>query len=185
MLAALLGSFAGAWAVTGVDASALRRALPLVLLAILAYTLARKDLGRHHAPRFAGAAQALPACTIGMVVGFYDGFFGPGTGTLLIVGFMWLLAEAPADASANAKVVNFASNVGSLVVFASAVNLKPNDPSMRATLSTHGLDGSPTAAARGPVGFEALLRGPNFDALEHFVPLLRRLAHPASTHPVP
>lgn len=38
----------------------------------------------------------------------------------------------------------------------------------RLALSTHGLDGSPTVAARGPVGFEALLRGPNFDALEHF-----------------
>ena len=40
-------------------------------------TLARRDLGRHHAPRFAAAAQALPACTIGMVVGFYDGSSGP------------------------------------------------------------------------------------------------------------
>jgi uncharacterized protein len=59
----------------------------------------------------------LVATLIALVIGFYDGFFGPGTGTLLIVGYMWLLAEEAAAASANAKVVNFASNLAAVIAF--------------------------------------------------------------------
>lgn len=78
---ALVGSGAGAWSVTLIDASGLRRALPVVLLAVLVYTLLRKDLGRTHAPRHQGRRQAVLASLIGAVIGFYDGFFGPSTGT--------------------------------------------------------------------------------------------------------
>lgn len=116
-LAAFAGSFAGAWALTLVNPDGLRKALPLVLLAVLAYTLARKDLGRHHAPRLAGAAQALPACTIGMVVGFYDGFFGPGTGSLLIFLYVAVLGFDFLRSSALAKAVNWASNIAATVLF--------------------------------------------------------------------
>src|SRR5512145_964199 len=79
--AAVAGSFAGAWVVTLVSADGLKRALPFILAAVLAYTLARKELGRHHAPRWHGAREAALASTIGAGVGFYDGFFGPGTGS--------------------------------------------------------------------------------------------------------
>jgi uncharacterized membrane protein YfcA len=63
---------------------------------------------------------ARPLCTataIALAVGAYDGFFGPGTGTLLIVGYLWLLGEAADAASANAKVVNFASNLAAVAWF--------------------------------------------------------------------
>jgi uncharacterized protein len=83
--AAAAGSFAGAWAVTRVAPSSLRLALPAMLLAVLVYTLANKKMGRTHAPRFQGHAQTLRASTIGVVLGFYDGFFGPGTGSLLVL----------------------------------------------------------------------------------------------------
>ena len=62
------GSLAGAWLVTLVDPGFLRKALPFVLLAVLVYTLVKKDLGRHHAPRFTGAAETWIACCIGLVV---------------------------------------------------------------------------------------------------------------------
>src|SRR6478735_544282 len=78
---ALVGGFAGAWTVTLVSAGGLRKALPLILLAVLVYTLARKDLGRNHAPRYQGRAETLVAGAIALVIGFYDGFFGPGTGS--------------------------------------------------------------------------------------------------------
>lgn len=117
-VAALVGSLAGAWVVTLVSANGLRRALPLVLLAVLAYTLARKDLGRHHAPRFSGRAEALVASAVGLVIGFYDGFFGPGTGSFFVFLFVRLLGYDFLSASASAKLLNTATNSAALVLFA-------------------------------------------------------------------
>ena len=85
--AGFAGSFVGAWAVTVVSADFLRKLLPLVLLGVLLYTLAKKDLGRHHTPRFAGRAEVIAACLIGVLIGFYDGFFGPGTGSFFVFLF--------------------------------------------------------------------------------------------------
>jgi uncharacterized membrane protein YfcA len=53
-------------------------------------------------------------------VGAYDGFFGPGTGTFLIIGFVALLGDGLAHASAGAKVVNFASNLAAVALFAAS-----------------------------------------------------------------
>lgn len=116
---ALLGSFAGAWTVTLVDAGLLRRALPLILLAVLIYTLARKDLGRQHAPRFAGRAETWVAAAIGLVIGFYDGFFGPGTGSFFVFLFVRVLGYDFLHASATAKLMNVATNVAAISLFAS------------------------------------------------------------------
>ena len=116
--AALAGSFAGAWTVTVVSPDGLRRALPLVLLAVLLYTLARKDLGRHHAPRLSGRAEALAASAIGAAVGFYDGFFGPGTGSFFVFLFVRALGYDFLHASAGAKLLNTATNAAALALFA-------------------------------------------------------------------
>ena len=116
--AALAGSFAGAWTVTVVSPEGLRRALPFVLLAVLLYTLARKDLGRHHAPRLAGRAEALAASAIGAAVGFYDGFFGPGTGSFFVFLFVRALGYDFLHASASAKLLNTATNASALALFA-------------------------------------------------------------------
>ncbi|MBU3739787.1 MAG: sulfite exporter TauE/SafE family protein, partial [Rhodoferax sp.] len=118
-LAGFVASFGGAWLVTVVSPGFLRRLLPLVLLAVLLYTLARKDLGRLHAPRFAGSAEALLAAAVGSVVGFYDGFFGPGTGSFLVFLFVRLLGYDFLNASASAKLVNTATNLAALILFAS------------------------------------------------------------------
>ena len=85
---AMAGSFMGAWWVTRVSADFLRQLLPFVLGAVLLYTLWRKDMGRDHQPRFSGRAELLAVGSVGLVIGFYDGFFGPGTGSFfcLLVG---------------------------------------------------------------------------------------------------
>jgi len=116
--AALAGSAAGAWAVTRIDPEGLRRALPLVLLGVLLYTLARKDLGRSHRPRGAGARQAAAASAIGAVVGFYDGFFGPGAGSFFVFLFVRLLGFDFLHASASAKLLNTATNAAALLLLA-------------------------------------------------------------------
>ena len=117
-LAALFGAFAGAWAVTQVGATGLRQALPLVLLAVLLYTLAKKDLGRAHEPRFRGRAEAARASGIGAVLGFYDGFFGPGTGSFLVFALVRWLGYDFLHASASAKLLNTATNGAALAAFA-------------------------------------------------------------------
>lgn len=115
--AGIVGSLAGAWAVTVMSPDFLRKLLPLVLLAVLLYTLAKKELGRHHAPRFQGMTEVLIACAIGVVIGFYDGFFGPGTGSFFVFAFVRLLGYDFLNASVSAKLLNLATNASALVLF--------------------------------------------------------------------
>jgi uncharacterized protein len=95
----------------------IRPVLLVLLLAMLAFTLLRPQLGRDHAPRFALAHQRGLAVAIALVLGFYDGLFGPGTGTVLIFLFVTVLGFDFLRASALAKAVNWASNVSSLTLF--------------------------------------------------------------------
>ena len=116
--AGFLGSFSGAWAVTAISPDFLRKLLPFVLLGVLAYTLAKKNLGRDHAPRLQGRGEMLAAGAIGLAIGFYDGFFGPGTGSFLVFLFVRWLGYDFLNASACAKLVNTATNLAALVLFA-------------------------------------------------------------------
>jgi uncharacterized membrane protein YfcA len=118
MAAALGGSFMGAWAVTRMPAEGLRKALPLVLVAILVYTLANKQLGRRHAPSLKPAREAVWASVIGGVIGVYDGFFGPGTGSFFVFLFVRVLGYDFLHASAAAKLLNTATNLAALALFA-------------------------------------------------------------------
>ncbi len=112
------GSMAGAWTVTVISPDFLRRLLPVILLGVLIYTLARKDLGRHHAPRFEGRREALAAAVLGLTIGFYDGFFGPGTGSFFIFLFVRWLGFDFLHASASAKLLNTTSNLAAVMLFA-------------------------------------------------------------------
>jgi len=114
-----LGSFGGAWVLTLVSPDGLRKALPLVLLAVFVYTLARKDLGREHAPRFTGRAETVAAGAIALGVGFYDGFFGPGTGSFFVFLFVRVLGYDFLHASATAKLMNLLTNAFAIALFVS------------------------------------------------------------------
>jgi uncharacterized membrane protein YfcA len=116
--AGLIGSWAGAWGVTQVDPSLFRKALPFLLAILLVYTLAKKDMGRQHAPRFAGSQEAWVASGIGLTIGFYDGFFGPGTGSFLVFACVRLLGYDFLSASASAKLINVATNFSAILLFA-------------------------------------------------------------------
>lgn len=117
-LAGFCGSFGGAWLVTVIAPDFLRKALPLVLLGVLIYTLARKELGRAHAPRFSGGAELAAAGLIGLLLGFYDGFFGPGTGSFLVFLLVRWLGYDFLHASASAKMINTATNLAAIILFA-------------------------------------------------------------------
>jgi len=115
---ALAGSGLGAWGVTQVSAQGLRQALPLVLAAVLLYTLARKDLGREHRPRMTLAGERRAAMLIGSGIGLYDGFFGPGTGSFFVFLYVRWLGYDFLNASACAKLLNTATNASALLLFA-------------------------------------------------------------------
>jgi uncharacterized membrane protein YfcA len=123
MATAWLGSACGAWVITHVDPQDLKRALPVLLAAVLAYTLWRKDLGQTHQPRFAPRREAGIAAAIGGVIGFYDGIFGPGTGSFLVFALVRILGWDFLHASATAKLINTATNAAALLLFAWTGNL--------------------------------------------------------------
>jgi uncharacterized membrane protein YfcA len=112
-----VGAIGGAWWLTLVSPDRLRLILPVVLVVVFIYTLAKKDLGRHHAPRL-GAHERWAASLVGLGVGFYDGFFGPGTGSFFVFLLVRWLGYDFLNASACAKLLNVASNGAALLLLA-------------------------------------------------------------------
>lgn len=116
-IAAFALSFVGAWTVTRVPADFVRALLPFVLVAVAVYTFMKKDLGAVHAPLHSGMAERYWAIAIGAAIGFYDGFFGPGTGSFLLFLFVRFFGFDFLSASAAAKIVNVACNFSALLWF--------------------------------------------------------------------
>ena len=116
-MAAFIFSFCGAWTVTRIPPDFLRALLPFVLIAVAIYTFARKDFGSLHAPSHIGLREKVLALAAGSAIGFYDGFFGPGTGSFLVFIFVRFFGFDFLGASAVAKVVNVACNVAALLWF--------------------------------------------------------------------
>jgi uncharacterized membrane protein YfcA len=118
-LAALILSFVGAAAVSHLDNAMLKPAILGVLVAVLGYTLWKKDFGKLHAPRLSTAQQTLIGLLAGSAIGFYDGFLGPGTGSFLVLAFVGLFGFSFLHASASAKAVNVITNFAALAYFLS------------------------------------------------------------------
>lgn len=119
-LAAFLFSFLGALAVSRIPTPILRPLVLALLVLVAVYTFWRKDMGAHHKPRFQGRQALLPAAICGGAIGFYDGFFGPGTGSFLVFIFIGLFGFDFLTASASAKVINAATNLSALLFFAAS-----------------------------------------------------------------
>ncbi|WP_242920925.1 sulfite exporter TauE/SafE family protein [Pontibacter liquoris] len=115
--AAFVFSFLGARAVAHIDANLLKPLIFVLLVLVAVYTFIRKDFGSLHAPRLTPAKETLYGIGLGMAIGFYDGFFGPGTGSFLIFIFIGLYGFNFLAASAAAKVVNVATNLSALLYF--------------------------------------------------------------------
>jgi uncharacterized protein len=116
-LFAFLGSLIGAWCVNQVSADLFKIALPFLLSLVLVYTLYKKNLGQSHSPLFAQKGEAIRICILGALVGFYDGFFGPGTGSFFVFLLVRWLGFDFLNASAGAKILNTASNSAALILF--------------------------------------------------------------------
>ncbi|KXB29612.1 hypothetical protein AT959_16870 [Dechloromonas denitrificans] len=116
-IAAFAFSYLGAAAVAWLPKDAIRPLILLLLILAAVYTLKRKDFGQLHRPAHAGPQELIYAVLLGGVIGFYDGFFGPGTGSFLIFLFVRFFGFDFLHASAGAKVVNVATNLAALAYF--------------------------------------------------------------------
>ena len=117
VVAAMAGAALGAHLSYEVPSEWLRPILLVLLAAMLAFTLCRPELGATHDPRWQGTRQHLAASLIALALGFYDGIFGPGTGSLLIFLYVGVLGFDFLRASALAKAANWGSNAAALTLF--------------------------------------------------------------------
>lgn len=117
VLPAFIGSGSGSLLATQISTEQLKVAIVVMLVAVFVYTLARPDLGKVELLKGAAKRQRTVGAVAGLTIGFYDGFIGPGTGTLLMIVLVAALGFAFVGASAIAKVVNVATNFASILVF--------------------------------------------------------------------
>ncbi|NEK86818.1 TSUP family transporter [Blastococcus saxobsidens] len=114
---ALVSSFVGASVAALLPASLFRPVIVLALVGISAFTLFRPALGEVTALRHAGRRHHGIAAGLGAAIGLYDGILGPGTGSFLVFAMVSLLGYDFLAASAKAKIVNCATNLGALLFF--------------------------------------------------------------------
>jgi uncharacterized membrane protein YfcA len=114
-----VSSFMGARLISHINSNVLKPFILIILIAIAIYTFLNKNLGAAKTKDLPLNRQMLYGALIGLVVGFYDGFFGPGTGSFFVLGFVVILGFEFVKASAYAKVVNCITNLSALMVFIS------------------------------------------------------------------
>ncbi|MEW2068059.1 TSUP family transporter [Streptomyces sp. NPDC007346] len=122
-LMALAGSMGGAFLAAGLSSEVLRPVIMVALLMVAVFVLLRPSFGT----AVPGDADARPVTRarivtavvlVGGGIGFYDGLFGPGTGTFLVLALTAVLHLDLVTASATAKIVNVCTNAGALAMFA-------------------------------------------------------------------
>jgi uncharacterized protein len=117
MVAAFLGSAAGALVASMMPRSAFDPIILVVLVLVGAWVWFRPDVGALTRLRFSGGRHVAAVALTGLTIGFYDGAIGPGTGSFLVVSLVGVLGYNFLEASAKAKLANVATNLAALVVF--------------------------------------------------------------------
>ena len=113
----LISSYFGAQAISFIDVDKLKPIILVALILIAIYTLYKKDLGAIQTKSLSLQKQIIFGSLIGIIVGFYDGFFGPGTGSFFVLGFVVILGFEFMKASAYSKIINCMTNISALLVF--------------------------------------------------------------------
>ena len=112
-----IASFAGAKVVGFINPAVLKPLILAILVLIGIYTFVKKDLGHIQTKTLTENKKLLFGSVLGLVIGFYDGFFGPGTGSFLVLGFVVILGFEFVTASAYSKIINCIANISALTVF--------------------------------------------------------------------
>jgi hypothetical protein len=116
-LPAFVGSAAGASLASRIPTQSMRPIVLVLLIVVAIYTWLKPDLGKIELLRHAPKQRIQISIAAGLIIGFYDGIFGPGTGSFLMLILVVSLGYAFITASAIAKVVNVSTNVGAIIIF--------------------------------------------------------------------
>lgn len=114
---AFIGSMAGASLASLIPTEVLRPLVAILLIAVLVYTWKRPELGQIESLKQSEGKRLKIAALAALIIGFYDGIIGPGTGSFLILALVAIMGFAFLSASAIAKVVNVATNAGAILIF--------------------------------------------------------------------
>lgn len=121
--AGFVSSFLGSMCVSLINKDLLKPIIVLLLVLVAIYTIIKKDLGSIHKPKVSHEKQKIIGLIAGIIIGFYDGFFGPGTGSFLIFIFISFIGFDFINSSASSKIINLATNLASVIYFASTNNI--------------------------------------------------------------
>ncbi|MCZ7557569.1 MAG: TSUP family transporter [Bacteroidia bacterium] len=121
---AFAGSWSGARVVMLIPASSLEAVIPFLIVVVAAITFLRKDFGVHEREPHIGVREYAIAAVFAFALGFYDGFFGPGTGSFLAFGFVLVFRFGFLRATAHAKLLNLASNYAAILAFVFVVDIE-------------------------------------------------------------
>lgn len=114
---AFIGSVSGARLASSFPKELFRPVIVFLLVAVAWYTWHKPQLGMEENLKFTKSARLILVATFGLLIGFYDGIFGPGTGTFLVFLLVGVFGYAFLKASATAKLVNIATNFGAILSF--------------------------------------------------------------------
>jgi uncharacterized membrane protein YfcA len=116
-LTAFSASFLGSQLLTQMSNRFMKPVILVVLVLVAIYTYSKKDFGQFSQKELTTTQKTLYSLLICLVIGFYDGFIGPGAGSFLVLAFISLMGLDFLNASANAKLINLATNLGSICLF--------------------------------------------------------------------
>jgi len=116
-LPAFIGSMGGASLASRIPTEILKPLVVSLLIAVLIYTWKRPQLGQIESLRHSEPLRLKIAAFAALIIGFYDGLIGPGAGSFLVLTLVAILGFAFLSASATAKVVNVATNLGAIIIF--------------------------------------------------------------------
>ncbi|KGN31920.1 permease [Knoellia sinensis KCTC 19936] len=147
---AYFGAIGGAFIGLNIPKSAFNPIILVMLIAVGAYTLFKPSLGTSTALRWDGTRHVVIAMLVGFFIGVYDGALGPGTGSFMVFALVGLMGYAFLEASAKAKIANFATNLGALTVFAPGGHVMWEIGAVMAVANLiGGYVGARTAVSRG------------------------------------
>lgn len=119
VVAAFCASLLGAFSVSKINNAVVKPVILVVLVLVALYTYFNKQFGIQQHKNHSVRKQVLMAALFGLIIGFYDGLIGPGTGSFLILVFVAVLGFDFIEASAHAKIVNIATNLAAIIYFSS------------------------------------------------------------------
>ena len=149
---AAMASFSGTFVMEMISPEVFKPLLLVVIIILAIYTFMKKDLGTVHELKYSGKTFLYVCAAIGAVIGFYNGFIGPGTGSLLVFSFVSVAGMNFLKASSTSKLINAIADTFSLIGFLlhGAVVFKIAVPMMVCNM-LGGYIGSRTAVLKGNV----------------------------------